>query len=535
MAERRLMAVMFTDIKGFSTLMGKDEAGTLRLLEQHNAAMDPCVPAHDGRLVKRIGDSYMVWFPSALDALRCAVAMQKALGRMNGRRKRKIQVRIGINAGDVMIGQDNDLYGNVVNMAKRLESEARPGGICVSDSIRQNLSPSERATFTFEDAGLLPLKGSPEPVQSWHVRYRRQSRGMSPEERKMVRKYCQRLIAANESLDFRGILQVREILRLRVEDLYVPLWATLEGAHRLLARELGQDHRITSRLHPAATERGGEDEGDEDLFHELSQAERITERRVEIAQAVREHQRLIVLGDPGSGKSTLLKLLAITFARGRQSVREKFQLDEDRLPLLIPIAAYGEALKLKRRLAFSEFLTDHVRADGLAEPNVARDALERGECVLLLDGLDEVLDLNMRIHVSREIDRFIRGCNPRNRVLVTSRIAGYQRVGLTGDFAHLTLLPFGDEEIKAFAHNWARAYESYPKPTSGWERRADERAQRLTESILSTPAIQRLAANPLLVTILALIHQQGRRLPHQRVAALPPLRRSPGRTLATRT
>lgn len=332
------------------------------------------------------------------------------------------------------------------------------------------------------------------------------------DDRRLRDLYCERLIAAHEYLDFRGILQVRQILKLRIEDLYVPLWATIE------ARDIRS--ALRPPMPPSWRERsrtGTEAESEEALFRELEQVERIPERRVEVAQALREQMRLVVLGDPGTGKSMLLKLLALTFARGREYTRQTFQLDEDRLPLLIPIAAYGDAVTQSPQLDFADFLSQRLIADGLRDPTVARRALDKGECLLLLDGLDEVLDPNRRIYVSQQIKRFIDGCNPRNRIVVTSRIAGYQHVGFAGDFTHLTLLPFGDDEIKAFARNWARAYESSPNPTAGWERRAEQLAQQLTESILSTPEIQRLAANPLLVTILALIHRQGTQLPHQRV------------------
>jgi len=159
---------MFTDIKGFSTLMGKDEKGTLKLLREHGAVMDPCVQAHNGQVAKRIGDAYMVWFGSALDALECAFSMQTALAKL--RKHIPVQVRIGLNCGDVFFDEDNDLYGNTVNMAKRLEAEATADGICVSETVRQNISPSERHAFEFEDAGSLELKGSPEPVRAWHVK-----------------------------------------------------------------------------------------------------------------------------------------------------------------------------------------------------------------------------------------------------------------------------------------------------------------------------------------------------------------------------
>ena len=332
------------------------------------------------------------------------------------------------------------------------------------------------------------------------------------DENRLKELYCQRLIAAHEYLDFRGILQMREILRLRLEDLYVPLSATTEATQRII-----------SRLSAAEAHERGHTVVEDPLLHELSQTEYVTERRVEVAKALQDHPRLVVLGDPGTGKSTFLKLLALTFARGKEFVQEKFGLTEDRIPILVPVAAYGETVakdmeesrSASQGLSFADFLFQRLEKEGLPADVVQR-VLEQGKGLLLLDGLDEVLDLNVRIAVSRQIERFISECNSRNRIIVTSRIAGYQRVGFTSDFVHFTLSPFGNKEISAFVWNWSEAYEQGVEPRDS-KPRAEKRTEQLTDAILSTPAIQNLAANPLLITILALIHQQGTRLPSQRV------------------
>ncbi|MBI4641765.1 MAG: hypothetical protein HY731_13800, partial [Candidatus Tectomicrobia bacterium] len=193
------------------------------------------------------------------------------------------------------------------------------------------------------------------------------------DDRRLRELYCQRLIADNEYLNFRGILQMREILRLRLEDLYVPLWATTEATHP--SPDGREDENEGSYT-------GANGDSEDYLSRELAQAGHLSERHIEVAQALHEHQRLVVLGDPGTGKSTLLKLLALTFAQGRKFVREKFQLDEDRLPLLIPIAAYGEAVAQNRQPGFADFLFQWLAADGLADPAVVQRALDRGECLL---------------------------------------------------------------------------------------------------------------------------------------------------------
>jgi len=334
-------------------------------------------------------------------------------------------------------------------------------------------------------------------------------------EREAIAAYRRRLIGDHEYLDFRGILQVREVLQLRLEDLYVPLSAMTGEMEWPLPVELGEvraGRKGPKRIEAAWTRRGVELE----LFPiEAWQPQRVVERRVPLREAWRQHMRLVVLGDPGSGKSALLKFMALKFARGREHAKQDLGLDEERLPLLVPIAAYGEEIEKDRTVSFSGFLLRWAARSGL-DGEIARRALERGECLVLLDGMDEVLKVKTRIETARQIDRFLRECDQRNRVVITSRIAGYQRAGLGGEITHLTLLPFSDEEMKAFARNWARAYESRREPPEGREERARQRAEQLEEAI-QAPAIQRLATKPLLVTILALIHHQGMKLPHQRV------------------
>ncbi len=166
---RHTLTVIFTDIKDFSTLVDQDEPATLKMLEQHNAVMDACILSHEGNLVKTIGDSYMVYFHSALDGLRCAFSMQEEVAKLNRHEAIQIQVRIGINTGDVNAVRGGDLQGATVNVAKRLEEAAQPGGICISGSVLQSIAPSERKQFLFQDAGKLSLKGSSEPIHCWHV------------------------------------------------------------------------------------------------------------------------------------------------------------------------------------------------------------------------------------------------------------------------------------------------------------------------------------------------------------------------------
>ena len=133
---RRLAAIMFTDMVGFTALSQRDEKLALELLEEHRKVIRGLLPADEGREVKTIGDGFLIEFPSALDAVRAAVEIQTAFHERNVRSPsdRRVHVRIGIHVGDV-VQQDGDIHGDGVNIASRLEPLAAPGGICLSDTV----------------------------------------------------------------------------------------------------------------------------------------------------------------------------------------------------------------------------------------------------------------------------------------------------------------------------------------------------------------------------------------------------------------
>lgn len=134
--ERALVAIMLTDMQGYSKAMERDEAGAFARLQEHNAIMRGAIQAHRGREIKTIGDAFLVVFRSAMDAVDCALAAQRAFGDYNQAKAEdaRIMVRIGIHLGDVILTR-NDVYGDGVNVAARIEPLAVPGGICVSEPV----------------------------------------------------------------------------------------------------------------------------------------------------------------------------------------------------------------------------------------------------------------------------------------------------------------------------------------------------------------------------------------------------------------
>jgi serine/threonine protein kinase len=154
---RKLAAIMFTDIVGYSRMMGKDEEATIRLLEDYESVVTPTIQRNQGEILKKIGDGLFCEFSSAIDAVECSLEIQKEMHDYNQKmtRQNPIQVRIGIHVGDV-IKKDNDLFGDGVNVAARIEPLAPPGGIYISDSVHSAISSHPR--FNIKEIGLSKLK-----------------------------------------------------------------------------------------------------------------------------------------------------------------------------------------------------------------------------------------------------------------------------------------------------------------------------------------------------------------------------------------
>jgi len=167
--ERRLAAVLAADVAGYSRLMGTDEEGTLaRLKAVRKALLDPTIAKHRGRIVKTTGDGMLVEFASAIDAVRGAVEVQRGVARQNEGVPQDIRIefRIGIHVGDIIF-DDDDIFGDGVNIAARLEGIAEPGGICMSDDAYRQIRG--KVEITCEDRGSQTLKNIVEPIRAWQV------------------------------------------------------------------------------------------------------------------------------------------------------------------------------------------------------------------------------------------------------------------------------------------------------------------------------------------------------------------------------
>jgi TolB-like protein/class 3 adenylate cyclase len=169
--ERRLAAILAADVAGYSRLMSMDEEGTHERLKGHfRELIDPKITEHRGRIVKNTGDGLLAEFPSVVDAVRCAAEIQSGMINRNADvpEDKRILFRMGVNLGDVIV-EPEDIFGDDVNIAARLEALAEPGGICISHAVRDRIG--ERLPYSFEDIGEQSVKNIAHPLHVYRVRF----------------------------------------------------------------------------------------------------------------------------------------------------------------------------------------------------------------------------------------------------------------------------------------------------------------------------------------------------------------------------
>lgn len=319
-----------------------------------------------------------------------------------------------------------------------------------------------------------------------------------------ARVYLQYLVAAYQYLDLRGMgISDRVALKLPLLEMYVPLKARLHTPEgETWARQL----RVAGRR-PDAEE--GADMG-----------ERLS-APVPVLDLLQQHDGLVLLGDPGAGKTTFLKVLALALASGQG---EALGLG-GRLPIVLPLAAYANALT-DRDVSLDAFIARYWEDERKIEVPLGAllgRALKQGSALLLLDGLDEVRDAGRRhLVVDRVRDFYSRhrkAGTGGNRFVLTSRIVGYREVRLAAEgLAEATLVDFDDEEIEAFLGKWTDALEKAVGGATDVARaQAEQERGELLAAVRVNPGVRSLAANPLLLTILALMKRGGIALPDRRV------------------
>jgi len=315
--------------------------------------------------------------------------------------------------------------------------------------------------------------------------------------------YLAQLIDRHQDLEFVGIPELKDRHALRIEEVFIHLQAETEQEEREL-RELRELKELSREQQHA------EDSEFLQFPSKFPQFQKL-KRRLSANEALRENKLLVILGDPGAGKTTLLKYITLAFA---QSQSDKLGLSEERLPIFVRLYDYVAKRPERSDKGFSlvDYLYVHARENlHLAlEPNFFESELERGNCCVCLDGLDELGGAGLRREVTAAVAALVNRYRG-NRFVITSRSVGYAEAPLDRrEFIHHTVLPLSDDDIREFVQKWYAAREKDPTAQR-------ERAEHLTKTIMAEPRIKSLAANPLMLTIIALVHRIEAELPHERV------------------
>ncbi|MCA9927399.1 MAG: NACHT domain-containing protein [Anaerolineales bacterium] len=297
--------------------------------------------------------------------------------------------------------------------------------------------------------------------------------------------YLAQVAAYHKTLEFVGIPELKDRQAMNIEDIFIHLQAEVESHTPLSGRQLPM------------------------LTLEAEKSEPIR-RQVSVNDALRQHRQLVVLGDPGAGKTTLLKYIILSFARSEGA---RLGLDEERLPIFIRLYDYV-ARRTERQEDYSliDYLYTQARENLMLalEPGFFETELAAGNCILCLDGMDELGRAGVRRDVAAAIAALAHRY-PLNRFIISSRIVGYNEAPLDDRaFIHHRVLPFRGYDIEQFITKWYRAREHDPV-------RAQVQANQLTRTIMAEARIKALAKNPLLLTIITLIHRIEAELPHERV------------------
>lgn len=333
-----------------------------------------------------------------------------------------------------------------------------------------------------------------------HLTQQVQPAALSEEQvRAVTTAYLEQLVNRYRHLDFKGMgVTDRVALQLPLLEMYVPLRARRElPAGETTARVL----RLAGR--PVSADEAAE------MGHRLTDP-------IDVLELLKQQDGVIVLGDPGAGKTTFLKYLALLLALDRG---ERVEL-AGYLPILIPLSAYANALA-GGDVALQDFLGDYYAALGIPLPvrDLLAAFLAKGRALLLMDGLDEVPSLALRTTLIKRLEAFFAHHRQAgNKFVLTSRIVGYRELRPSAaGLVECTLVDFDEEDIQHFVHQWTHAVErAVHADTPIAQQQAQAEGRDLLAAIERNPGVRQLAANPLLLTILALMKRQGVTLPERR-------------------
>ena len=327
-------------------------------------------------------------------------------------------------------------------------------------------------------------------------------------------------------LEFVGIPELKERRPITVEDIFIRLRIITEGIKEALSILTPRERRVLQLRDGLVDGRAYSVDEVAPKFgltveeiQSIEEAARarlpIVSETMQVHEAVQRYTRLVVLGNPGAGKTTLLKYLTVICAEGRAEAELGLKADGAGapLPVLIPLREFAaECAERDQDYCLLDYLYTHAREHLML--NIPRsffeEALEAGRCLVCLDGLDEVWAVGQRKAITDEV-KALAARFPHSRYIVTSRSVGYEEAPLDRrDFVHHTVLPLTDDDIREFVRKWYKARERDPVQRK-------QKAESLITTIEREPRIRTLAENPLLLTIIALVHRIEAELPHERV------------------
>ncbi len=333
-------------------------------------------------------------------------------------------------------------------------------------------------------------------------------------------RYLKHVIDDNSHLQLQGIRSSSGLVSIELEEIYITLTATEKRTvidEQQWIDEMGH-------LAPGEAQRMGR-------MMEGRLRETVQQVKVKVQEALHDHTRLVVLGDPGCGKTTLLKYLALTFARDAKGegdfIKTRLQLDEVRFPILLPLRDFAVYVQKKQEAAgvdgpkwLLDFLNVYFENQDIRLPErFFADRLTRGECLVLLDGVDEVADLPTRHRIARLVEKFTIAY-PGNRYVVTSRLMGYTDAARLGEnYVMTTVRDFTWEDITHFVTYWNRAIEmalAKGVETDHTRQQASKQTEGLLKAIEGNARVRELAVNPLLLTVIALVQRYRAQLPERR-------------------
>ena len=319
-----------------------------------------------------------------------------------------------------------------------------------------------------------------------------------------------------------GLMQPIRQIQVRLDEMYVPLDVDEIDLLNVVDSPLREEEL------DSLVKRGQVNSEDIENLHEdlvtFKSRRKIAKASVpiELEEIIRSQSKVVVLGDPGAGKTTLLRYLAVKHARALLANQKSLaELGEVRLPLYLRIAHFVENGDGR---SLSDFLIQSIRGEMYTDSTLAmlaKEWLAQGKCLVLLDGMDEIIDLSKRTEVARQVDALIRMHEKAgNHFVLTSRVAGYRFAPISGDIPHYGIRDLNDKQIRLFLENWYKAvgnFETTDMSPEMFTQKIHREIERVTQVITKNPGVRRLASNPLQLNTVAFIHHKGARLPRRRV------------------